>query len=73
MVAIDVKKAHLRAPAMREVYVELPKEDQKPGEESMCGLLRYSMYGTRDAAKNWGLEVEKTLVNLGFSGWGVKP
>ena len=24
------------------------------------------MYGTRDAAKNWGMEVERTLVNLGF-------
>ena len=66
MVVIDVKKAHLRAPATREVYVELPKEDQEPGEEDMCGLLHYSMYGTRDAAKNWGMEVERTLVNLGF-------
>ena len=52
MGVIDVKKAHLRAPATREVYVELPKEDQEPGEEDMCGLLKYSMYGTRDAAKN---------------------
>ena len=66
MIVIDVKKAHLKAPATSAIYVELPKEDQRLGEEGMCGLLKYSMYGTRDAAKNWAMEVEKTLVNLGF-------
>ena len=32
------------------VFVELPEEDSEPG---MCGKLRKSMYGTRDAAQNW--------------------
>ena len=57
MIIVDVKKAHLKAPATREVYVEIPKEDQAPGEEGLCGLLKYSMYGTRDAAKNWRMKV----------------
>ena len=66
MIVVDVKKAHLKAPATREVYVELPKEDQQDDEKNLCGLLKYSMYGTRDAAKNWAMEVERTLTGLGF-------
>ena len=34
LLIVDVKKAHLRAPATREVYVELPPEDRmEPGDE----------------------------------------
>ena len=47
---LDVKRAHFTAAATREVYVELPQELEEPGK---VGLLRKSMYGTRDAAKNW--------------------
>ena len=47
---IDIKKAFFHALARRTVYVALPPEDSEPG---MCGLLRKSMYGTRDAAQNW--------------------
>ena len=73
MIVIDVKKAHLKAPATREVYVELPKEDQRPGEEGMCGLLRYSMYGTRDAPAIWQEEVRRTLVSLNFVTSATQP
>ena len=30
----------------------------------MCGLLRYSLYGTRDAAQNWEEELASTLNGL---------
>ena len=30
----------------------------------MCGLLRYSLYGTRDAAQNWEEELASTLSSL---------
>ena len=30
----------------------------------MCGLLRYSLYGTRDALQNWEEEVASTLSDL---------
>ncbi len=62
----DVKRAYFYAPAVREVYVELCEEDRGNGEENMCGLLDFSMYGTRDAAQNWQIEFTKTLLNLGF-------
>eukprot|EP00969_Alexandrium_andersonii_P133793 5917110-Alexandrium_andersonii.AAC.1 len=47
---IDIKRAFFHAKARREVYVDLPPED---AEEGMCGVLRKSMYGARDAAQNW--------------------
>eukprot|EP00972_Heterocapsa_arctica_P031104 4579798-Heterocapsa_arctica.AAC.1 len=50
---IDVKRAHIRSPAMRDIFVELPAER---AQERMCGHLKRSMYGTRDAAYNWDME-----------------
>ena len=62
----DVKRAYFFAEAKREIYVELPEEDQEENGEDMVGRLRLSMYGTRDAAQNWALEYASTLVSLGF-------
>ena len=36
----------------REVFVELSPEDYQAGCEHVCGLLQYSLYGTRDSAQN---------------------
>ena len=47
---IDIRRAFFHADAIRKVYVELPAEDAEDGK---CGILRKSMYGTRDAAHNW--------------------
>ena len=60
---IDVRRVYLQACARREVYVELPEEDQ---EEGMCGRLVKSMYGTRDAAQNWEEEYCRFMEQLGF-------
>ena len=49
----DISRAFFHAKVKRNVYVQLPPEDQLPGEEQLCGKLRFSMYGTRDAAQNW--------------------
>ena len=32
----------------------------------MCGKLRLSMYGTRDAARNWEETCKEIMVELGF-------
>ena len=61
---VDVRRACFYAPARRRVFVELPLEDYQPGDEHMCGLLRHSLYGTRDAAHNWEEELASTLNNL---------
>ena len=43
-------------PVERELYIELPKEDQRP-EEDLVGRLTRMMYGFRDASngreRNW--------------------
>ena len=48
----DAKRAYFRAPATRELCVELSDED--PGEaQGLVGKLNLSFYGTRDAAASW--------------------
>ena len=64
VVLIDVRRAYFYAPARRRVFVKLPLEDYQPGAEHMCGLLRYSLYGTRDASQNWEDELTSTLSDL---------
>ena len=60
---IDVKRAYLHSPAVRDVYVDLPDE---LAEEGMCGKLLKAMYGTRDAAQCWERKYVKVLEDMGF-------
>ena len=46
---IDVRRAFFHAPALKDIYVELPVWDR---EEGMCGKLLNSLYGTRVVAAN---------------------
>ena len=45
----------------------------QPGDEHMCGLLRYSLYGTRDAAQDWEEELASTLSGLGLTRGSACP
>ena len=58
---VDVRRAYFHAQVKSEVYVELPDEDKHQGED-VCGKLRYSMYGTREAASNWEEKYSETLI-----------
>ena len=60
---IDIKKAHLHAPIEGNVYVDLPPERRVPGK---CAKLKYTLYGMRQAARNWENEYSKTLKDAGF-------
>ena len=64
----DVRRAFFYAKAMKPLWVELPEEDydEKDEVEDRVGLLDKSLYGTRDAAVNWGNTVEKHLKKIGF-------
>ena len=66
MMYADVSRAYFYAKAIRPVYVNLPEEDREDGDEGLCGRLRMSMYGTRDAALNWATEYTQTLLDDGF-------
>eukprot|EP00973_Karenia_brevis_P014077 1913401-Karenia_brevis.AAC.1 len=62
----DIKRAYFYAAAKREIYIEIPDEDQEPGDKDKVGKLNLSLYGTRDAAQNWSEEVAKCMEAIGF-------
>ena len=67
----DVSRAFFCAPARRQVFVEIAEEDKD--HRDMVGELNYSMYGTRDAAQNWGEECADTMKAIGFEQGKASP
>jgi hypothetical protein len=51
----------------RRVFVKLPPEDWQDGGDQRCGLLNVSLYGTRDAAADWEVELAGFLVGHGLT------
>ena len=64
----DVARAFFEAQVRRQVCVEIPEEDKTAtdSDRDMVGLLNMSLYGTRDAAKNWQEEVARSMKKWGF-------
>lgn len=62
---VDVKRAHFVSDATRELFVELPEEIRRAGEDKVGRLLK-TLYGTRDAASNWERPIRKVMESLGF-------
>ena len=50
---IDVSRAYFHAKAQRPVLIRLPVEDRTGIDAGKVGLMKKSMYGTRDAVSNW--------------------
>lgn len=48
----DVSRAYFYARSTRPTYIKLPEEDARARDKSLCGRLRLSLYGTRDAAQH---------------------
>ena len=64
---IDIRKAYIHAKVKRLVYVALPEEFCEPHEiGKVCGKLKFSLYGTRDAASNWEECYAQALTEIGF-------
>ena len=64
LIFIDVKKAHFWSPARRRLLVELPPEAGYPSDK--VGLLKKSLYGTRDAPANWEAAIKEVMLKLNF-------
>ena len=60
---MEMSFVHTSTKARRRVFVDLLKEDY---EEGKCGLLKKSMYGTRDAAQDWELYYTEMMQEAGF-------
>ena len=63
---VDVKRAYFNSEATRDIFIEIPKEDRVDGDETKIGKLRLCLYGTRDAAFNWGETVARQLLASGY-------
>ena len=50
----------------RPVLIQLPVEDRMGTDAGKVGLLKKSMYRTRDAASNWERDWQEHLRNRGF-------
>ena len=50
---IDVSCAYFHAKAQRTVLIRLPAVDRMGTDAGKLGLIKKSMYGTRDAASDW--------------------
>ena len=70
---IDINRSYFYGPSRRPLYVEIPPDDKKVGDEAKVGKLRVSLYGTRDAAQNWTEAYTKFLVSLGFRRGKASP
>ena len=66
MLYADVSRAYFYARSVRPIYVKLPSADPKSADSELCGRLRLSLYGTRDAAQNWHNEYASTLIGAGY-------
>ena len=49
-----------------ELYIELPEGNGGGPGSRQCGLLRKSLYGTRNAAQNWECELGGFLEEIGL-------
>ena len=63
---VDIKRAYFYAPVRRPIFIKIPKEDLKFGDEGCVGQLQWSLYGTRDAAQNWERKYTTFLLSFGF-------
>ena len=63
---IDVSRAYFHAKAQRPVLIRLPVEHRTGTDAGKVGLMKRSMYGTRDAASNWERDWQEHVRNWGF-------
>ena len=63
----DVGRALFYAPTTRPIYISIPEEDWKPGDEGKVARLNLSLYGTRDAAMNCAEKLTNVLVKCWFA------
>ena len=63
----DVARAYFHAKCTRDIYIELPEEDDMHGKGDLVGKLNLCLYGTRDAASNWQETLSSHLVDNEFT------
>jgi hypothetical protein len=72
---LDISNAYLHADVTEEIYMKQPEGFEKKGNngiELVCKLKK-SLYGLKQAARNWNEYLNKWLINHGFTRSQVDP
>ena len=64
---VDVSRAYFHAKAQRPVLIRSQVEDRMGTDAGKVGLMKKSMYGTRDAASKWERDWQEHVKNWGFN------
>ena len=63
---LDVQTAFLNAPLEEDVYIEIPEGFQQFGSRTKCLKANMSIYGLRQAGRNWNKFFKKKLIDMGY-------
>ena len=63
---IDVKTAFLNGDLEEEVYMDQPEGFITPGKENLVCKLKKSIYGLKQASRQWYIKFNDTITSYGF-------
>ena len=63
---MDVKTAFLNGDLSEEVYMSQPKGFKENRKENMVCKLKRSIYGLKQASRQWYLKFDKIMTSFGF-------
>jgi hypothetical protein len=63
---IDVKMTFLNGDLYENVYMAQPKDFVIKGKEHMGCHMKKSIYGLKQASRQWYLKFDETIRNFGF-------
>jgi hypothetical protein len=63
---IDFDTAFLNADVEEDIYMEQPEGFQKEGENMVCKLIK-SIYGLKQASRNWNKEIDAFMRSIGYT------
>ena len=63
---MDVKTAFLNGNLDKDIYMEQPEEFAKKGNEHLICKLNKSIYGLKQASRQWYIKFNNTITSFGF-------